>query len=66
MYKISVIQPCSRRLKTQLNVIQIMRLVYLLDVECDKTEQDPDFGLLGGTTQHEGTGHQLIKSEKVQ
>ena len=29
---------------------------------------DPDFGLLGGggTTQHEGTGHQLIKSEKMQ
>ena len=31
------------------------------------TGPDPDFGPLGGgTTQHEGTGHQLIKSEKMQ
>ena len=40
---------------------------------CDKVEittgPDPDFGLQGGgggTTQHEGTGHHLIKSQKIQ
>ena len=32
-----------------------------------RTGPDPDFGHVGGgITQHEGTGHQLIKSEKMQ